>query len=279
MNVYRCRFGVDVELVPGGCPDPDPVPTPDPTAGPDPTATVEPTVDPTPEPVYLDCGIGCEWIEGSTPRATRLLTDEEIIEVTRAAGWENDPYVLPQGVPEAQALGWITECLFNPGAISVINDAGYADNPAVVCNKYYRYMSHPLNWLGYLADRQCVWDLYMKKIDPWQVTTNERGNSAAGFAVHCKSSLDPDPDRPMHLRCWDLFERVNPEGAEAERWIGPSALCYRIPPTVVDGTRCTQIRWLANRIAWDMRYENWTTKVPDLEEPRVYSQGSPLGAC
>ena len=41
LNVYRCRFNVDTEIVPGGCPEQGPT---EPTSTPDPTPTTSPTI-------------------------------------------------------------------------------------------------------------------------------------------------------------------------------------------------------------------------------------------
>ena len=51
LNVYRCRFGIDTQLVPNGCPDQS-QPTPSPTAAPTPasTSTASPAPTPTPTP-------------------------------------------------------------------------------------------------------------------------------------------------------------------------------------------------------------------------------------
>lgn len=49
LNEYRCRFDIDTQLVPNGCPEPArPAPTPTATPSPTPTATAAPTPAPTP---------------------------------------------------------------------------------------------------------------------------------------------------------------------------------------------------------------------------------------
>ena len=50
LNDYRCRFDIDTQLVPNGCPE-QAQPTPDPTASPSPTAIATPVSPPLPDPI------------------------------------------------------------------------------------------------------------------------------------------------------------------------------------------------------------------------------------
>ena len=62
LNVYRCMFDIDTELVPGGCPDDDqPPPTPTPTPTPSPTPEEDPSEDPVEDAEIPEGTIEAQW--------------------------------------------------------------------------------------------------------------------------------------------------------------------------------------------------------------------------
>ncbi len=214
LNAYRCRFDIDTEVVPGGCPDPDP------------------------EPAEELWGGGTGWAYNSRgePVATRVWSQAETKSPWPPAGegqfeldWmtqcmrENHEYR-----QERVRRGWMEESLatYEVTALSCSIHISAAWGPVVLDGR----------------DKACVYEALMNR----RVRTISVRNRAWTM-WDCPTGpdgTDPDPLRPFEIRCRELVERMVAAGYERAVCV-PEAVPARDP-----ANPCNSQRFAAQWLYW-----------------------------
>lgn len=198
-----------------------------------------------------------------TATATRLLSYHEVDGFISGHPFRNGLYhrapdADTPNVPESVALAYISNCLNEWSTYVLSRIPFYEMNvPAEVgCNMLWAMMTSPINTMG-VVDIACVWEqfknLFLRGGDRLSALVE------TGWAEHCGSWLDPNPDLPLNERCENLFLRVNPNGNLAE--LRATSLCFFDPSyrvsiserervtrqQLVELTgRCAELSFLAN---------------------------------
>ena len=180
LNVYRCQFDVDTQLVPGGCVDTTPSSEPTPGVQPTPVVTPEPTSEP-----------------------LRLLTVEEIRAVAPNFGPNPPAYVPSKGDVQAE----LKACMdLGADAIQFISIES-TEKMLALCSNMYRAAAYAIDY-GFV-EPSCAHEWFRD----WMLR-EEKGGRRVGWADNCYSPLDPNPDRNWFQRCITLAEMVSPPVAQ-----------------------------------------------------------------
>ena len=183
LNAYRCRFDIDTEVVPGGCPDPEPA-----------------------EELW---GGGTGWAYNSRgqPVATRVWSQAET-----KSPWP------PAGEGQFE-LDWMTQCMREryDQLLEKVR-RGWLDESVVTYDVAARSCSLRIAeaWGPVVLDgrdKACVYEALLNR---WVRTIS--GQNRAWTMWDCPTGpdgTDPDPLRPFEVRCSELVERMVAAGFES----------------------------------------------------------------
>ena len=267
LNVYRCLFDIDTQIVPGGCedgkpnseltPESTPVVEPTPVAGAYPLTAEELGCEAVSPPV---CEIGSD----GNPVALRLMSYDEVDATGEYSGLGNIPKLLsevrPTSIPDIVALGYITECLAEwpsyqftryerDGIVAYFNKFFIA-RPISICNALWRLPVMAIDHMG--ADVRCVWDRFKAHLFNLEPRYSDYQHSFTGWAEVCDSWLDPIPELPYLEKCINLLRRVSPAVYEAMGLGNATIACtfvdtdFDIYDAIELRGRCAALRGLNN---------------------------------
>ncbi len=214
LNAYRCRFDIDTEVVPGGCPDPDP------------------------EPAEELWGGGTGWAYNSRgqPVATRVWSQAET-----KSPWP------PAGEGQAD-LDWMTQCMREKYEYrQEMVRRGWLEESlatyevsALICSIHISAAWGPVVLDG--RDKACVYEALLNR----RVRTIS-GTNHEHTIWDCPTGpdgTDPDPLRPFEVRCEELVERMVAAGYERAVCV-PEAVPARDPQRP-----CNSQRFAAQWLYW-----------------------------
>ncbi len=212
LNAYRCRFDIDTEVVPGGCPDPEPA-----------------------EELW---GGGTGWAYNSRgqPVATRVWSQAET-----KSPWP------PAGEGQFE-LDWMTRCMREQYDYwQEMVRRGWLDQSVVTYDQTARSCSLRIAaaWGPVVLDgrdKACVYEKLMNR----RVRTIS-GTNHEHTIWDCPTGpdgTDPDPLRPFEVRCEELVDRLVAAGYERAVCV-PEAVPARDP-----ANPCNSQRFAAQWLYW-----------------------------